>query len=227
MQLSTSLCARWALACLATIACPASHAAITVFNTQASFLAAVSAPGVDSFAGLSTTSATPSPITRFAGPYSYSASSASGFFGVGSVGNPALSTNSDADAITFFNFGGGASGIGGLFFGSDLQGLPVAATVVLTATDTLGAIATRTVVANPNIIPPTFVGFVSNAAIATLVFSTSMPGQFVFPAVDDLTIAAAPVAEIPEPETWTLLLAGLGALGACARRRQSSRTPSA
>ena len=58
-------------------------------------------------------------------------------------------------------------------------------------------------------------------AIATLVYSTSMPGNFVFAAVDDLIIAAVPVTPIPEPENWALLLVGLAALGACARRRRS------
>ena len=214
----TLLCGRLAFACLA-IASSGSHAEITVFTSQTSFLAAVSAPGVDTFAGFSTTTATPSPITRAAGPYTYNASSRTGFFGAGSAADPALSTNSDLDAITFFNLSGGASAIGGTFFGSDLQGGFVASAVVLTATDTLGAISTQTFVATAT----SFMGFVSTGAIATLVYSTSMPGNFVFAAVDDLIIAAAPVTQIPEPETWALLLGGLAALGACARRRRADR----
>jgi PEP-CTERM motif-containing protein len=221
MESRTPLLARLTFACL-VVASPASHADITVFASEASFLAAVSAPGVDDFTGFSTTAVTSSPITRAAGPYAYSASSATGFFGVGGLANPALSTNSDTDVITFFDLGGGASAIGGLFFGSDVEGSFVAAAVVLTATDTLGAIATRTFVATPT----SFIGFVSDAAIATLVFSTSIPGQFVFPAVDNLTIAAAaPVTSIPEPETWALILAGLAGLGFRARRRRSELSP--
>ena len=219
MDTRTSLVGRLAFACL-VIASPASQADITVFTSEASFLAAVSAPGVDTFTGFSTTGPTSSPISRAAGPYTYNASSGTGFFGVGTVANPALSTNSDLDAITFFNLSGGASAIGGMFFGSDLQGSFVASALVLTATDMLGAISTRTFVVAAS---PTFMGFVSTGAIATLVFSTSMPGNFVFAAVDNLTIAAAPVTEIPEPETWTLLLGGLAALGFCARRRRSDR----
>ena len=216
MNNKTLLCGRLAFACL-VIASSESHAAITVFTSEASFLAAVSAPGVDTFAGFSTTTVTASPITRAAGPYTYNASSATGFFGAGTLADPALSTNSDLDAITFFNVGGGASAIGGTFFGSDLEGGFVASAVVLTATDTLGAISTQTFVATPT----SFMGFVSTGSIATLVYSTSMPGNFVFAAVDDLIIAAVPVTPIPEPENWALLLVGLAALGACARRRRS------
>jgi len=217
MDSKTSLCGRLAFACL-VIASPASHADITVFTSEASFLAAVSAPGMDTFTGFSTTAVTSSPITRAAGPYTYMASSQTGFFGAGTPANPALSTNSDLDAITFFNLSG-ASAIGGTFFGSDLAGGFVASAVVLTATDSLGAISTRTFVATPT----SFMGFVSTGAIATLVFSTSMPGNFVFAAVDNLIIAAAPVTQIPEPHTWALLLGGLTALGFCARRRRSYR----
>ena len=212
----TSLGGLLACICLAIVSTGA-HAGITVFTSEAAFLAAVSAPGVDTFTGLSTTVVTASPISRAAGPYTYSASSATGFFAAGTAANPALSTNSDTDAIAFFNLSGGASAIGGLFFGSDLQGSFVASAVVLTATDTLGAISTQTFVAAPT----SFIGFVSTGAIATLVFSTSMPGNFVFPAVDNLTIAVARVTPIPEPGTWTLLLAGLAVLAFCARRRRS------
>ena len=220
MDSKTSLCRRLAFALL-VLACPPTHAAITVLTSEATFLAAVSAPGVDTFTGFSTTAVTASPITRSAGPYLYSASSPSGFFGAGTAANPALSTASDTDVITFFNLSSAASAIGGVFFGSDLQGSFVAATVVLTATDTLGAIVTRTLVATPT----SFIGFVSNAAIATLVVSTSTPGDFVFPAVDNLTLAAARVTPIPESQTWSLVLAGLAALGFCVRRKQSGRPP--
>ena len=211
------LCGRLTFACL-VVAAPAAHADFTVFTSKASFLAAVVAPGVDTFTGFSTTTVTSSPITRAAGPYTYNASSGTGFFGAGTVANPALSTRSDFDAITFFNLSGGASAIGGTFFGSDLQGSFVASAVILTATDTLGAISTQTFVATPT----SFLGFVSTGAIATLVFSTSQPGSFVFPAVDNLTIAMARVTPIPEPQTWTLFLAGLAVLGYCARRSRSA-----
>ncbi len=215
MNLKTLLCEGFAVAAL--LAGPgSSYAALTVFTSEATFLAVVMAPGVDTFAGFSTTVATNSPLIRTAGPYPYNASSTTSFFGAGTAANPALSTNVDTDVITFFNIGGGANAIGGFFFGSDTLGNFVNATVVLTATDSLGATSTQTIVAAPT----SFLGFLSTGTIASLVFSTAMPGEFIFPTVDNLTIAVARVAEVPEPETLSLLLAGLAALSLCARRKR-------
>jgi hypothetical protein len=217
MDLRALLFGRLTFACL-VVASSGSHAEITVFTSQASFLSAVSAPGVDTFAGFPTTIVTPSPIERAAGPYAYSASSATGFFGAGTVADPALSTNSDSDVIMFFELSGGASAVGGVFFGTDIDGNFVDASMVLTATDSLGASVTHTMLAGPS----TFIGFVSTGTIASLVLATSMPGEFVFPTVDDLTIAmASGVTPIPEAETWSLLLAGMATLSLYARRRRA------
>jgi len=39
----------------------------------------------------------------------------------------------------------------------------------------------------------------------------------------DITLGDAPTAPVPEPETWALMLAGLGAVGAVkARRKQGA-----
>lgn len=211
MDSKTSLCGRLAVALLVT-ATPA-HAALTVFTSQASFLAALSTSGVDAFTGLSTTVPTASPIARSAGSFAYSASSPNGFFGAGTAANPALSTVTDSDSITFSNLAG-ASAIGGLFFGSDFGGNFAASSVVLTATDSLGATTTQTLLAAQ----PIFVGFVSTGTIASLVYGTTTPGNFVFPAVDDLTLGTARVAAIPEPESWALLIAGIAALAVRGRR---------
>jgi hypothetical protein len=217
MNVQTALLRQLTLVGLLAVAAP-SQAAVTVFGSEPTFLAAVTAPGVDTFAGLSTTVLTPSPITRNAGPYSYTATSTTGFFGAGTPANPALSTNSDTDVITFSNFGGGANAIGGLFFGTDVRGLFVPATIVLTAMEPSGVMTTETFVATPS----TFVGFVSTGSIVSLLVTTAAPGTFVFPTVDNLTLAIAAATPIPEPGTWSLLLAGLGALGYCARRRRGN-----
>src|SRR5918993_1339763 len=102
MQLMTSLLQRLTLVGLLAVSA-GSPAAVTVFDSESAFLASVTAPGVDTFAGFSTTVLTPSPITRSAGPYTYRASSLTGFFGAGTPANPALSTNTDTDVITFSN----------------------------------------------------------------------------------------------------------------------------
>lgn len=197
---------------------PNSHAALTVFTTQASFLAAVTAPGVDTFSDFSLTQPSPSPITRNAGPYPYRASSTTSFFGAGPVANPALSSNFDTDVITFFDIGGGANAIGAFFFGSDVTGTILTAAMAVTATDSLGATSMQTLVGAPT----SFLGFVSTGTIASLSVTPVMPGTFVFPTVDNLTIALAAVAPVPEAETWSLLMAGLAALAFCVRRRARS-----
>src|SRR4051794_33681514 len=102
-----------AVSLLATSA--TSQATLVVYNTQATFLAAVLSPGLDSFTGLSITDATASPLLRSAGSYTYTATSSSSFFGAGSVANPWLSTNGATDTITFAGFSPGVNAIGGLF----------------------------------------------------------------------------------------------------------------
>jgi hypothetical protein len=215
MDILTSLLRRLTIAGLLGV-CASAQADVVVFSSESSFLAAVTAPAVDTFAGFPTTVLTDSPITRTAGPYSYTASSTSGFFGAGTLADPALSTNSDSDVITFANLSGGANAIGGLFFGTDVLGSFVSATIVLTAVDSIGNMTTETFVASPS----SFIGFLSTGSIVSLLVTTATPGSFVFPTVDNLTLAIAAVAPIPEPETWALLVAGLGAMGYCARRRR-------
>jgi hypothetical protein len=214
MDLNTSLLGRLAFAAALTASADCSSAAISVFTTQSNFLAAVSAPGVDTFSDLPLAVVT-SPVARTAGPYPYSASSTTGFFGAGTASNPALSTNADTDVITFFALGAGANAIGGLFFGTNTLGSLVSATMVLTVTDSLGTTSTQTFAAAAQ----TFIGFVSTGTIVSLVVGTSTPGEFIFPTVDNLTIALAGVTAVPELETWSLLLAGLAALSVRARRR--------
>jgi hypothetical protein len=195
-----------------------SQAAISVFTTQASFLAAVTAPGVDTFADLSVTSATASPLNRTAGSYTYRAAAPDGFFGAGSAANPWLSTNTAADAITFSNFSTGVSAIGGFFVGSDVNGAFTSGSLTLLATDLLGATSTQTIAGGVT----TFLGFVSTTSMASLVLSAVQPaGGFLWPAADNVTLAVATVAApVPEPETYALFLAGLGLLGVLGRRRR-------
>ena len=205
-----------AAALLAGSAAP--HAALVVFNTQASFLAAVMSPAVDSFTGLSITDATPSPLLRSAGAYSYTATSTTSFYGGGSVANPWLSTNSATDTITFSGFSPGVNAIGGLFFGSDVNGAFASGNVVLTARDSLGASSTQTITGATL---SSFLGFQSTGTITSLVVSSVSPNLTVWPTVDNLTLAVGAVAAVPEPETWALMLGGLGALaGGLAERRR-------
>ena len=105
------------------LAAGASQAAITVYTDQAAFLAAVSAPGVDTYLGFSITGSTPSPINRAAGPYNYTGTvTTTSFFGAGTVADPWLSTNTATDTITFNAFPPEVFAAGGLCFGSNISG---------------------------------------------------------------------------------------------------------
>jgi hypothetical protein len=194
----------------------ASQAAITVYTSPAAFASATITPGVDTYTGFSITGSTPSPITRNAGIYSYTASvTTTSFFGAGTTANPWLSTNTATDSITFGNFIGGVQAVGGNFFGSDISGLFAAGDVTLTATDASGSVTQAIIGATTS----SFIGFVSTGLMTSLVLTSVQPAAtFLWPTADNLTLAR--VAPIPEPGTYALMFAGLGFVGFMARRRR-------
>ena len=193
----------------------AAQAAITVFTSQAAFNAATASPGTDTFAGFSIVGSTPSPITRTAGIYTYSADAgpAGSFFGGGTTANPFLSTNTATDTVSFFGFSPGVVGFGGNFFGSNVSGLFAAGDMTVTATDSSGTV-TQTIVGATQ---AGFLGFVSSSAILSATLSSVQPTTgFLWPSVDNLVLSV-----VPEPGTYAMMLAGLGVLGFMARRRRS------
>ena len=178
----------------------------------------MSSPGVDTFNDISITTFTPSPLSRVAGPYTYTAAASTGFLGSGTAADHWLSTNTAADPITFSGFTGGVSAIGGNFVRTDVNGAFLTGTIRLTATDSFGAMSTQNIV-NAGI--TSFLGFVSTGALTSLVVSAVQPGStLVWPSVNNLTLAQAVSAPIPEPETYAMMLAGLGLIGFVARRRK-------
>lgn len=189
-----------------------SHAVVTVYTSLASFTAATSAPGTDTYTGFSITGVTPSPIVRTAGAYGYTATTPGNFFGGGTGANPFLSTNLATDTITFGSFTGGAKAIGGNFFGSDIAGNFLAGSVTLTATDASGTI-TQTITGATL---TSFLGFVSTTGVTGMSVTGVQGASPVWPSIDNLVMAVVP---IPEPGTVALMLAGLGMVGFMARRR--------
>jgi hypothetical protein len=192
--------------------------AVTVFNTQAAFNAATTAQGVDTYAGFSVVSSTPSPITRTAGIYSYTATAErNSFFGAGSVANPWLSTNDGTASITFSNFTTAISAIGANFFGTDISGLFAAGDVTITLTDSLGT-TTQTIF---NATTTSFLGFVSDGTITSLsIEAVQSASGFLWPTVDNLTLAQAGISAVPEPATWAMMILGFFGVGYMTYRRR-------
>ena len=196
------------------------HAALTVFSSQANFLAQLSNAGVDTFDNLARTLVA-DPLARTAGTFSYTASAGpnSDFFPGGAGSDVWLASDNRFDTIQFSNFTSTVRGVGGLFFGTNESGLftNTPANLTVTATDTSGSFAQ--VLVNPT--TTTFLGFVSTSSLISLtvwVGSQGVGTSGVWPTVNNLTLGT--VAAVPEPETVALLLAGLAFTGVIARRRR-------
>ena len=214
-------CAVFAVAMGLAVAGPA-HASIINFTTESAYLAAIGAPGVDTFDDLSV-AILPSPLSRTAGAYSYTASTPNDFFPAASGTDGWLSTNESTDPITFSNFAAGVVGIGGFFFGSDLNGafLP-GQTIRVSATDADGTVSLELV----NSTTATFLGFVTDNAFTSVMVVAVQPGNdSAWPTVNNLTLGVAPTTlAVPEPVTLLLLATGLVAARARRQTKALART---
>jgi hypothetical protein len=188
-------------------AAAAAQADITVYTSQADFLAAVQGSGVDSFDDLSIQQYGET-LNRTAGGYTYDVYSATGLWGAGGdAGDYWLSNNTAVAPIVFTNFSGGVSAFGGNFFTSDVLGQYTSGNLVLTAMDGTaltyglsGAAATD------------FLGFVSTSPLSAVTIATD-GGVGYWPTANNVVLA------VPEPATYGMLLAGLGFIGVMSRRR--------
>jgi len=182
-------------------------AQITVYTDRSAFLAAAGGYGVDSYDDLDI-DLYESPLARNAGAYSYTASAPGGLYGAGSGSDGWLSTNVDTDGIVFSNFAPGVTGFGGYFFGSDvLGGFVPGGTLLLSATN--GATLNYTL---NNATTSRFLGFVSSAPLGSVTLSS---GGDYWVTANDVTLALP----VPEPETYAMMLMGLGVMGWMRRRR--------
>jgi hypothetical protein len=194
--------------CAAALLCAAAgaQADITVYTSQADFMAAVSAPGVDTYDDL-TVSLYGDTLDRVAGAYTYQAFSTPGLWGAGGTGGDYwLSNDKRTNPIVFSNFSGGVNAFGGNFFASDLLGQYTSGNVVLTAND--GTVLTYSLAGAA---ATDFLGFVATAPLASVTLATDS-GVY-WPTANNVVLA------VPEPATYGMLLAGLGFVGVMARRR--------
>ena len=209
-----------ALVCGASV----SQASLSIFTNEASFLAAVSAPGTDSFDDLTVFDNPASPLSRSAGSYTYSASvSSSSFFNVGSPADIWLSTDDAAATVTFNLFSSGVSAIGGFFFATDFDGAFLAnQSIQLAAVDADGSLMQ---IINEATLGASFLGFVSTGSLNSLTVTALQPTFPTWPTINNLTLAAAlpQTNDVPEPHSGLLLLSSMGILSLAGRRR-SRRT---
>ena len=194
-----------------------SQAALTVYTTEASFLAAVSNAGTDDFSGLAPGDLG-SPVSRstLTNGYTYDASAPLNVYGIAGAPNW-LSVVDAADTLSLGNFGGGVRAVGGTFFNTDVGGALSGGNVTVTGNDGGAPVSVFIISANTG----SFVGFVSSGLIGSVTLvsdnSNSVDPNFLYPTTGKLVLASA----VPEPETYALMLAGLGLVGFLARRRRA------
>jgi hypothetical protein len=206
------------MASMATLGASVAQAAVTVVNTPAVFTAAVGASGIDGFIDLSTAAETAGPLSRSAGSFGYTATtSISGFYAVPADLDAALSSNYAEAIVTFSGFGADVVAAGGNFFSADIDGVALAGSVLLTATDIAGNTASQTL---NDASPGSFVGFVSDLPLFSVTLQATQPSPDlpVWAVADNFVLASA-VAAVPEPFSGSLMLAGLVCLAFLSRRR--------
>jgi hypothetical protein len=196
--------------CAAALLCAAAaaQADITVYTSYADFLAAVQAPGVDTYDDL-TIDPYGETLHRSAGAFTYDVYSSTGLWGAGGAGGDYwLSNNRRTNPIVYSNFGSGVTAFGGNFFASDVTGQYTTGNLLLTAID--GSALSYSLAGAT---PTDFLGFVSTAPL--LAVSLGTDGGAYWPTANNLVLAA-----VPEPATYGMLLAGLGLVGVMSRRRR-------
>jgi hypothetical protein len=188
------------------------RADIVTYTSPHAFQASVTHAGTDTFDDLVPMQAYPT-LNRTAGDYSYTATSSALFlYGAGGAADPWLSTNYTDASLTFSNFSGGVTALGGYFFGTDIWGkFKPGTSLTLTASDgsTLNYTLSDTYTGS-------FLGFVSSSPLVSVTMQKDTADQY-WPTVNNLTLGMA--MPVPEPGSWAMLMAGLSLAGLAAWRR--------
>lgn len=209
-----------AVALLTSIAMPA-RAGFTVYHDHASFLAALDPnPFLDTYNDLPGEFFN-SPINRSGNGFSYTASAASGFVGVGSPTDRWLISNGALLPIVYGNFGGGPTAVGGFFFGTDRSGdFKPGQSITVSVTGSDGTV-TETLT---NTTTDTFFGAVGTGPISEFRVTAVQSGSpdLEWPTVNDFIVgqgASPNVVPVPPGLALGLLGAATTGLGLLRRRR--------
>jgi hypothetical protein len=216
-----------ALSCaLSTAHASFSFSTLSGANTAATFAASVNG-SIDTFNDLTINSdlGTAS-LNRAAGTIGYSVSTQTNLYTVQTnvIGGSSLTVDGNTDTLTFANFSAPVVAFGVRFFLSELTaGNAVAGSMTVSATDVNGLSQSYTYNQTVSAGEAIFLRLTSTAALSSVELVPPTPPVFpagnpnVFATADNLVLAA-----VPEPETYALMLAGLGLLGFVARRRRQS-----
>lgn len=217
-----------AVLCVSASALPV-RAQITVHTTLASWLAAVTGAGLDTFDDLDPVAGYyESPLLRTAGSYAYRVSEPNGLYPAGIPGAPGvrdtwLAGFSGLEDLLVDQFTPAAFGVGGEFFLSDDNGALVSSgefriTVASGATSWTDVIDVGAVTSS-------FLGFTATAGITSISLraqDASINNQ-IFATINNIRIGGAPVSAVPEPASLALLLGGGLGLAGVTRRRSRVR----
>jgi hypothetical protein len=207
------------------------HASLTGYSDHGLWAAAASPTAMESFDGLSTgavtslasvgvtsmsglnfnNSAVGQYITsQFALPFPMFSSGAL-VSSPNFISNDMSSSGGFATGSLTFNFGGPMNAVGA--FVADSSPLGGFSIELFNGTTSLGniSVGSRT-------LPDSFIGIVSTTSFTSAKFYAASSGDSW--GLDNLEVAA-----VPEPETYAMLMAGLGLLGFMARRRKQQQVP--
>jgi hypothetical protein len=87
-------------------------------------------------------------------------------------------------------------------------------------TDSFGR-TTQTIL---NATTTSFLGFVSDGTITSLSIEAVQSASFLWPTVDNLTLAQAGISAVPEPATWAMMILGFFGVGYMTYRRRKQST---